>query len=308
MLNTRDERDSEVNSEEPSLKKSRKGKEPEGSSSKKRPMNAFILFRNARSQEVKAQYPRFQSRNGTISKIVAITWAAMTDAEQQPWFDEYLHLRRLESDFKDVNGGENPRRRKPRKEEDRLKAVAQLQLIQQQNANGEELTFSDGSNGMVQRLEEAKAQFATPLDKIVQQQEEAKVQFATPLDRVVQRQEEAEVRLGTPVDNTNKTPQGHEEAEVRLGTPLGNNNERSDDLAQISDVLPKPADLGVEVNRSLDSNSAPNAAPNLQVNQHSDRQHEVATHHETPIDDLEFFGQNSEIDFDMGEFFDFNEE
>ncbi|KAI0509491.1 hypothetical protein F5B22DRAFT_648918 [Xylaria bambusicola] len=289
MLNTRDERDSEVNNEELPLKKSRKGKEPEGLpskksrtgkepeglSGKKRPMNAFILFRNARGQEVRAKYPRFKTRNGIISKIIAIMWAAMTDAEQQPWFDEYLQLRRLEPDFKDVNGRQNSRRRKLRKEADRLKAVAQLQLIQQQYSNGEELTFSEGPSEMAQSQEEAQIQLGTPLNNL---------------------------------DDPNEMLQGHEQAEVQLGTPLGDINERPAELAQTLDVLPRPAGFVVEANRDLDFNSTPDAAFNPQVNQHPDHQHEATAHHESPIDDLRLFGQDLEFIFDMGKCFDFNKE
>lgn len=80
-------------------------------------------------------------------------WTAKTDAEQQPWFDEYLELRRLDPDFND-NNGEQKTRRKTRTEADRLKSVAQLQLIEQQNAKGEELVFSDNPDEIARLLEE----------------------------------------------------------------------------------------------------------------------------------------------------------
>ena len=67
----------------------------------------------------------------------------MTEAEKQPWQDEYLELRRQDPNFKELVDEQKSRRPKPKKEEDRLKAVAQLRIIEQQNANGEELTFTE---------------------------------------------------------------------------------------------------------------------------------------------------------------------
>ena len=49
-------------------KKPRKSKEPESLGHKKKFMNAFMLFRNGSRQEVKAQYPRYHSKNGIICK------------------------------------------------------------------------------------------------------------------------------------------------------------------------------------------------------------------------------------------------
>ncbi|KAI0912744.1 hypothetical protein F4823DRAFT_633117 [Ustulina deusta] len=135
-----DSQNSQERNDGPAVKRSRKSREAGDPDRKKKIMNSFILFRSANRTEIKAQYPRYQNKNGIISKIIAIMWASMTDAEQKPWYDEYSRLKRLDPDFKD---GEQRIRRKPKKEEDRLKAVAQLRLIQQQNANGEELTFSD---------------------------------------------------------------------------------------------------------------------------------------------------------------------
>ncbi|KAJ3569813.1 hypothetical protein NPX13_g5954 [Xylaria arbuscula] len=153
MQNRRDEHNSIRESNGPPAKKLRKPKDSESPGDKKRFMNAFMLFRQGSHQQVQAQYPRYQSKNGTISKIISTMWAAKTDAEQQPWFDEYLELRRLDPDFIDNPGDQRPRR-KMRKEADRLKAVAQLQLIQKQNAKGEELVFSDDHNEITRLLEQ----------------------------------------------------------------------------------------------------------------------------------------------------------
>ncbi|KAI1421575.1 hypothetical protein F5Y12DRAFT_718277 [Xylaria sp. FL1777] len=148
-------RDGDGRQEDDNIHSARRNKRAKksGDSEKKKVTNSFILFRNAHREQVKAKYLTLQKKNGQISRIIAYMWTAMTEVEQQPWYEEYdklvLEENPLDPGSNGIAGTQKVRRRRSKNEEDRRRAVAVLQIIERQNANGEEIVFPDDDEIML---------------------------------------------------------------------------------------------------------------------------------------------------------------
>ncbi|KAI1296287.1 hypothetical protein F5Y03DRAFT_410195 [Xylaria venustula] len=71
------------------IKKAKKDKDD----GEKKPPNSFMCYRRANSKRVRAENP--DKSNGQASKIIALTWRDLSDAEKQPYRDEADELSRL---------------------------------------------------------------------------------------------------------------------------------------------------------------------------------------------------------------------
>ncbi|KAI0799957.1 hypothetical protein GGR55DRAFT_701504 [Xylaria sp. FL0064] len=83
--------DEEAGSHQPPSKKPRKAYTKKDHSRPKKAPNMFLCFRMAHSRQIKAENPGIT--NGEVSAKLSKRWKTMSDAEKQPWKDQYFRLK-----------------------------------------------------------------------------------------------------------------------------------------------------------------------------------------------------------------------